>query len=300
MILGTNVKKYHSRTSKITSKKKKVKSELCRRSITRDKLSLSLRPINSTKKREMGSFHDYYLFSLLLLSSLVAGYCHGDSCKRHQCTKGGPVIQFPFRIKEDGQPPYCGYPGFDLISCQDRTTFIRIPSINQDLVVKDINYTEQMIMMMIPSPNPKDCIWRLFLNNLNLSVSPFVLDSSYESTFINCSKNVDFIVSEPISCLSDLEHDVFAVSASLGVNRIPVSCQPTMTVVGMPLPKLDGYPNIFSLRWNEPRCKEYRSEGFECGFNHENSDKVIFADPPPQDTGIFLFLSLSTTSSTVE
>lgn len=244
----------------------------------------------------MGSFRDYYLFSLLLLSSLLVGYCHGDSCKRHRCTKGGPVIQFPFRIKEDGQPPHCGYPGFDLISCQDRTTFIRLPSINQDLVVKDISYTKQMIMMMIPSPNPKDCIWRLFLNNLNFSASPFVLDSSYESTFINCSKNVDFGYYAPISCLSDSEHDVFAVPAGLGVAQMPVSCQPTMTV-RMPPRVLGGYAdeepaNIISLRWNEPRCKEYRSEGFKCSFNQENSDEVIDIDPPPQDKGIFLSLSL--------
>ncbi|KAJ8639595.1 hypothetical protein MRB53_016289 [Persea americana] len=162
----------------------------------------------------MGSIHIFHFFSQLLLSSLGVGFCDGDSgfcggdSGKPQLTEHGPEIKFPFRIKEQ-QPPHCGYPGFD-ISYQDNATFIHIPSMNRDFIVKQIDYKQQM---MAVTPNRNDCFWRLFLSNSSsISFSPFVLERSYNYTFISCANNVMDIHSDrPISCLSDSEHDVFMV-----------------------------------------------------------------------------------------
>ncbi|KAJ8639580.1 hypothetical protein MRB53_016274 [Persea americana] len=241
----------------------------------------------------MGSFHIFHFLSLLLLSSAGAGFCVSDSCEPLHCPNGGPVIQFPFRIKER-HPPRCGYSGFD-ISCQDRNTLIRIPSMNRDLVVDDIDYTEQVIKLLL---KPKDCIWLPFLNNLNLSVSPFLFDRSSHLTFISCSKNVEFgmAYAHALSCLSDVEQDVFALDADAPVGSMPVSCQPIKTVL-MPdvsrrvyfnRPQYDHEEPVYyvSLRWDVPSCKECRWRGMECGFKNESSNDIICFHPPRHDKGL--------------
>ncbi|RWR83725.1 rust resistance kinase Lr10-like protein [Cinnamomum micranthum f. kanehirae] len=239
------------------------------------------------KRRGMGSFHIFHFLSLLLLGSVGAGFCGGDSCKPLHCPHGGPVVQFPFRIKER-HPPHCGYPGFD-ISCQDKNTLVRIQSMNRDLVVVDIDYTEQIIMML---PKPKDCIWLPFLNNLNLSASPFLFYRDF--TFISCSKNVEFSRDYALPCLSDVEQDIFPLRADAPVGSMPVSCRPIKTVL---MPDLDriyfdrpqnDYEEpvyLLSLRWDVPSCKECRWRGMECGFKNESSSDIC-CHPPRHDKGL--------------
>lgn len=233
----------------------------------------------------MGSFHIFPFLSLLLLSSPGVGFSHGDSCKPLPCTKDGPEIRFPFTRKDLHPPPHCGYPGFEL-SCRDRNTLIHIPSLNGDHVVHSIDYREEtMTLIADPNPNPKDCsIWHLLYKGLNLSASPFVFDSLNNFTFINCSTALDsgelsYNVRR-ISCLGDLEHDVFFLDATRGVGTIPVSCQPLTTV---PMPLSEAYIEgnhcfVINLKWDVPRCKACRGRGMECGFKNESSTDITCFD----------------------
>ncbi|RWR83715.1 rust resistance kinase Lr10-like protein [Cinnamomum micranthum f. kanehirae] len=223
----------------------------------------------------MGRFHFFHFLSLLLLSTAEIGFCGSDSCKPSYCRKDGPVIRFPYRIK-DSQPPYCGYPGFD-VSCQDGNTLIHIPSVNGDVVVADIDYMEER-MNIIADPHSKDCIWRLLYRGVNFSASPFVFDSFENFTFISCSKTRDasgFMYADNIPCLGDSEHEVFVLAATRTVDTMEVSCK-SMKTIAMPL----SYPDIFiiHLRWDVPGCKKCKSKGRECGFKNQSSSDIICFD----------------------
>ncbi|KAJ8639592.1 hypothetical protein MRB53_016286 [Persea americana] len=234
----------------------------------------------------MGSFHIFHFLSLLLLSTAEIGFCGSDSCKPSKCRKDGhgPVIRFPFRIK-DRQPPYCGYPGFD-VSCQDGNTLIHIPSVNGDVVVADIDYREER-MKIIADPNSKDCIWRLLYKGLNFSGSPFVFDSSDTDnfTFISCSKTRDsseLMSVYNISCLCDPEHEVFVLEATNTVDTMQLSCEP-MKTIAMSLSYdynsgIRDYIYFILLRWDVPGCKECKSKGRECGFKNQSSSDIVCFD----------------------
>lgn len=257
--------------------------------------------IRTPNRRKMGRFHFFHFLSLLLLSTAEIGFCGSDSCKPSNCRKDGPVIRFPYRIK-DRQPPYCGYPGFD-VSCQDGDTLIHIPSVNGDVVVADIDYMEER-MNIIADSNSKDCIWRLLYKGLDFSASPFVFDSSdtYNFTFISCSKTRDsseFLSVYNISCLGDSEHEVFVLEPTSTVDTMQVSCE-RMKTVAMPL-SYDynfgirrGYIYFIHLRWDMPGCKKCKSKGRECGFKNQSSSDIICFDN--HGKGIFFFLSLNSST----
>ncbi|KAE9445267.1 hypothetical protein C3L33_22835, partial [Rhododendron williamsianum] len=98
----------------------------------------------------------FILFFLLHLSTSQL-----DDCTSAPCSKHGPTIRFPFRLK-DNQPPHCGFPGFDL-SCSPNTaaTLLNLPYSVQ-VIVTNIDYKSQLIHIK----GSNSCL-------LNLSTTPF-------------------------------------------------------------------------------------------------------------------------------
>ncbi|KAJ8621728.1 hypothetical protein MRB53_030257 [Persea americana] len=237
------------------------------------------------------SLEGSFIFSLLL-SSLTIGYCHGDSCGPLSCSREGPLIRFPFRIK-DLQPHHCGYPGFDL-SCKGNDTTIHIPSLpQQELFVRRIDYKLQKLVIS----DPNDCLYGLLFNTTNnLSSSPsspFHYYSGPDSyTLVRCSRNVDFGIwyTTPVPCLGDLEHDVFAVSTSRPVESLAVSCQPIKTVeIYRPYYGVRGKwqntymhrcgmdcETLLDLKWDVPGCDgECELNGGESRFKNQTNNEAM-------------------------
>ena len=92
-----------------------------------------------------------------------------DECKATRCSHHGPVIRFPFRLKDQAFPDYCGYPGFEL-SCSEekRRIILDLQYYSVKFWVKKINYTSQEIIVRLADYCPQKQI-----PDVNLFASPF-------------------------------------------------------------------------------------------------------------------------------
>ncbi|KAL6321704.1 hypothetical protein AAG906_031214 [Vitis piasezkii] len=144
-----------------------------------------------------------------------------DECKVSRCSDHGPVIRFPFQLKD--QPYRCGYPGFEISCIEKKLTILELPSVS--LSVKKINYNSQEIIVH----EPDFCLHRQ-LQNLTLSASPFhfkLTISNYlvDYTFFNCSSNKtdnsNYFLSIPCTVL--LSNPDYAVGSYHNLERLDLS-----------------------------------------------------------------------------
>ncbi|EYU21071.1 hypothetical protein MIMGU_mgv1a025400mg, partial [Erythranthe guttata] len=109
---------------------------------------------------------------------------NGDDCRPIRCSKHSPIIRFPFR-HQTLQPQHCGYPGFDL-NCDHKKDIVLVLPFSVNVVVKEINYTSQTILVY----DPENCLPQK-LPHLNLSTSSFsfLLDEYLisDSAIFKCS-----------------------------------------------------------------------------------------------------------------
>ncbi|KAL6321695.1 hypothetical protein AAG906_031204 [Vitis piasezkii] len=144
-----------------------------------------------------------------------------DECKVSRCSNYGPVIRFPFRLKD--QPYHCGYPGFEISCIEKKQTILELP-YSVSLSVKKINYNSQEIIVH----DPDFCLQRQ-LQNLTLSASPFqfkLASSNYlvDYTFFNCSSektHSNFFFSIPCTVL--LSNPVYAVDSYFNLEHLDLS-----------------------------------------------------------------------------
>ncbi|RWR93500.1 rust resistance kinase Lr10-like protein [Cinnamomum micranthum f. kanehirae] len=253
----------------------------------------------------MGSLEQSIFFrflSLLLSLPLIIEYPHAyaHSCEPVRCDTGyGPLIKFPFRIK-GLHHPRCGYPGFDLY-CKDNYAFIHFPLLGRDVIVERIDYEYQTLTIVAE----KNCLWNLLFTSSNFTSSRINPDSWTLHTLLNCSKKGSFVEEyvNPISCLSDAEHEALVVFGEDRVGSLPVSCRPIKTIS---VPRL--YPfnlNLMSatqltenniseyiyfggdgdglnLVWYVPGCIDCESSGNNCGYRDNNSSETLCLPPPPR------------------
>ncbi|WKA07534.1 hypothetical protein VitviT2T_025349 [Vitis vinifera] len=142
-----------------------------------------------------------------------------DECMAsHRCGDQGPLIQFPFRLKD--QPCHCGYPGFELSCTENNQTMLELP-VSVKLLVKNITYKSREIFVQ----DPYNCLARQ-LGNLNLAAFPFPF--KFEKgfvTFFNCSsdKTDPYNLFQSIPCLSIPGNLVYAVESSELVQYLNLS-----------------------------------------------------------------------------
>ncbi|WKA07194.1 hypothetical protein VitviT2T_025050 [Vitis vinifera] len=195
----------------------------------------------------------------VIISSFAETGVSQDECMVSQsCSLQGPPIHFPFRLKGHQYPDHCGCSLFDL-SCRERNqTILELPdSVN--LLVKDINYTSQEILVQ----DPDNCFPRQ-LRNLNLTSSPFqFLDDDVEDlTFFKCpSRNsttyYDGSSVSFIPCLGGPGFQVYAIY-SLGnpiIAYLP-SCSKMYNVAAAPYDVISSQKNATRLTWTKlPHCE---------------------------------------------
>ncbi|KAH7538225.1 hypothetical protein FEM48_Zijuj03G0176500 [Ziziphus jujuba var. spinosa] len=194
-----------------------------------------------------------------------------DECKPIRCKHNGPVIRFPFRLR-DRQPTHCGYPGFEL-SCtadKEKSTVLELPR-SVKLLVKHINYKNQQIQVY----DPNKC-FPIQISNLNISASPFQFPFIYElESFIifNCSSGYDYDYGL-ISCLSNHDYKIIVRSYKTETSYCDLSfCKKMLDIPSVPDVIIDDYyQNIpTSLEWSKPMCAKCEAQGMECVLDRKSS-----------------------------
>ncbi|XP_015878440.3 rust resistance kinase Lr10 isoform X1 [Ziziphus jujuba] len=194
-----------------------------------------------------------------------------DECKPIRCKHNGPVIRFPFRLR-DRQPTHCGYPGFELSCTADKenSTVLELPR-SVKLLVKNINYKNQQIQVY----DPNMCFLRQILN-LNISASPFQFPFIYElESFIifNCSSGYDYYYGL-ISCLSNHDYKIIAKPYKTETSYWELSsCKKMLDIPSVPDFIIYDYnQNIpTSLEWSKPMCAKCEAQGMECVLDRNSS-----------------------------
>ncbi|RVW33835.1 Rust resistance kinase Lr10 [Vitis vinifera] len=95
-----------------------------------------------------------------------------DDCQiPSSCSEQGPLVQFPFRLKD--QPHSCGYPGFELACVQKKQTMLTMLELPNSvkLMVKKINYKSQEITRKWYKTSPSSTVPHLRKNQIIFSPS---------------------------------------------------------------------------------------------------------------------------------
>ncbi|XP_009790415.1 rust resistance kinase Lr10-like [Nicotiana sylvestris] len=226
-----------------------------------------------------------FLHLLLLLHSGVEVAAQ-DKCLPTRCGDFGPLIRFPFRLKNQ-QPPGCGYPGFELSCTSDNITQFMLPfplwastknidiSLSTNVSVGEIDYKSQKIK--VSGFNPL-CLPR-HLQNINASASPFTTipqDPYVGYTLFNCSSDKGYAIPfDRITCLSGPHYDVLALASSMSISFLPSSCKYMYNISYIPDEVLFGQQELsqtqIPLHWSEPFCGNCEADGNYCKLKSNGS-----------------------------
>lgn len=135
-------------------------------------------------------FTTIFFFTILPELTLSSGHIdsHYLACNISRSCGNGLIIKYPFYIKNQ-QQPYCGYPGFRL-SCNNKgNPVLKLPGNNNDLVVHEIFYYNQSILLSHDSNN--SCIDVHEIRNLSLPENQFKFAPNQSEIFLfpNCKNS---------------------------------------------------------------------------------------------------------------
>ncbi|KAG8390398.1 hypothetical protein BUALT_Bualt01G0079200 [Buddleja alternifolia] len=204
-----------------------------------------------------------------------------NDCLPTRCSPSGPVIRFPFRLK-DHHPERCGYPGFEL-SCTSSgitkfdlqfpltasTNKIMVP-FNTTISVGSIDYKSQKILAS--NAIPRSCLPEnlntLTLNSSNSAFEVEALGYSDGYTLFNCTNARDYGIN--VTCLSRSSYQVMAFASVYEITALPPysSCFKMYNVSYVPDSVFNGrddeYGTRFYVRWRKPYCGNCEEEGKFC------------------------------------
>ncbi|CAA2978443.1 rust resistance kinase Lr10-like [Olea europaea subsp. europaea] len=213
----------------------------------------------------------------VVLGSSVQHECHEEKCRHH-----GPVVRFPFRLKDRHQQ-HCGYPGFELLCTQNKDTVLELPSpvkasikdsnlpFSVQFSIKEIDYKNQLIKIS----KVFGCLPEL-IRFLNLSASPFQFSDAYSDnfTFFNCSKikrdNLYYL--HPVTCLSSKDYDVYAVYSEFPLYEFDLQSCSKMFDIHQSIAWIVSDSLIpCELEWSRPSCRYCESTGKHCRLKNDSS-----------------------------
>lgn len=245
----------------------------------------------------------HLIFLRVALGQLVTTQ---DQCLPTRCGDFGPVIRFPFHLKNH-QQSHCGYPGFELSCTSNNVTQFNLQfpiqaSINNVVIpisanvsVQEINYKSQTIKL---SDLNASCLPKQ-ISNVNSSASIFTFDEyAYGGfTLVNCSLNKTYSMSSGrINCLSGPHYDIVAFRSYYSISEYPSSCTKMYNISDVPNEVLFGKSEYSQtqiyLHWSEPFCGNCEDDGKYCKLKSNTSGtETECVDMPEEPTkGTFLEL----------
>ncbi|KAL9167271.1 hypothetical protein ABFS82_05G084500 [Erythranthe guttata] len=223
-----------------------------------------------------------FIFLLLLFPvvAVVVVQGNGDDCTPIRCSKHSPIIRFPFRHQTQ-QPQHCGYPGFDL-NCDHKNNTVLVLPFSVNVVVKEINYASQTILVY----DPENCLPQK-LPHLNLSTSSFhfLLDDfdnyKSDSAIFKCSDDADTSLYRFIPCLIDPINKYYIVDNDNIYLYTLASCTKIHDISAV-IPWSISDKKGFRLEWSEPTCGHCEAQGKRCSlFNSTRLDSIHCIDKQP-------------------
>ncbi|KAF8033198.1 hypothetical protein BT93_D1949 [Corymbia citriodora subsp. variegata] len=184
-----------------------------------------------------------------------------DTCPNATCQPGGPVVHFPFRLRQLQPNERCVYPGFDLLCDGLGRTIINLPP-SGEFIVASILYSEQFMLLR----DPENCLSKR-LRSLSLLDPRWNVQAYKNFTFIKCPLDLPIFPGfTPIPCLSDRNHTVVAIpteDCERAMSTAMSGCVHNWTVLA---PSKDDALGSIGLTWSEPTCGECHAHGMVCGF----------------------------------
>ena len=211
----------------------------------------------------------FFLLFMRLFPEIDGGIQY-DECKASRCSHPGPVIRFPFRLKDQPVPDHCVYPGFELTCSEENRTILELPN-SAKLWVKEIDYTSQE--MFVRYPDDEYCLQRLIVN-LNLSALPFQFKYSTPVSFFNCSENKSesygFWRSIPSTCSSS--DPVYFIYSPYYLSKVDLtSCR---KIFNATISRFLLYEDHESLMiWSKPMCGNCEARGENCQMKKKSNSR---------------------------
>jgi hypothetical protein len=193
---------------------------------------------------------------------------NGCSGRDVRCGHHGPLIRFPFRLKDRETEPGCSYTGFDLTCTSDtHKTLLELPSDSGPIIleVTEIIYEIQRLFVS----DHENCLPRKFLKLLQspISISPFQL--FYDPTDSYYKFNITFLYCSSMSC------PVFVVDSTqtlLDSGLDPILCTKTLDIIS------SAYyfeSSLIALTWSKPNCSKCENEGKMCKLKNNGTEDEI-------------------------
>ena len=196
----------------------------------------------------------------------IDGGIQYDECKASRCSHHGPVIRFPFRLKDQPVPDHCGYPGFELTCSEEKRTILELPN-SAKLWVKEINYTSQWMVVFYAD----ECCLQSRIVNLNLSAFPFQFTDYMSVSFFNCSENKsESLGSIPSTCSSsDPVYFTYSLDSLSEVDL--TSCR---KIFNATIPDFILYEDYESwMIWSKPMCGNCEARGEKCQLKKKSNSR---------------------------
>ncbi|CAN6575376.1 unnamed protein product [Malus baccata var. baccata] len=230
-----------------------------------------------------------FSMAINVVPSEAAAYDRVADCPVSNCSDAGPLIKFPFRLKD--HPLQCGHPEFE-VSCLKNKTMIQLSSSSGLFPIQSVNYrrrtfsvyddeegcfprrllnfTISTTSLFEPTPSqepiPSNCVdYNIRPSDLPYLYGPYPYGMLYphfiKFTLLNCSTTQKLNTGSsyiPITCLSVGHHQVLAVSPSASVTELPFRTCSTLKQLDLPLRRVDdgnstGYhcepENVLRLKW---------------------------------------------------
>ncbi|KAF2312141.1 hypothetical protein GH714_028242 [Hevea brasiliensis] len=215
----------------------------------------------------------------------IAAPAARTGCPEENCHRHGPLIRFPFRLKNSH--PDCGYPGFDLSCASTNETVLELPE-SVKLFVSKIDYKSQKLHAY----DPNRCLPK-HLQHLNLSASLFQFGYEYleDFTVFSCSAEESRMWSRyDMSCAdSDPDRRFIVLNSHSSISDSPslLSCGKQYNVSLVPHQMLYYPKGDLIFNWSTPNCTKCEAEGKLCKLKHSAEPEIECSDIPKQHRGVF-------------
>ncbi|XP_074293691.1 putative RING-H2 finger protein ATL21A [Silene latifolia] len=202
-------------------------------------------------------------------------------CPVQVCSYDDPIsryVQFPFQLRNESLPMFCGYSGFDLLCDSSYKLLIDLPNSGV-FAVQAIDYVNQEIWLN----DPNNCLPKTLLsfNLSNFDNSPFNLVQELHQLYwiYNCSIGYTKTLGNvtPVRCLSNLRYDVVASPVEvITINATSSRCSYLGTIQIPTWSQSDKVQSLdlgtgIRLSWAGPECGECYMKGGRCGFKSYSS-----------------------------
>ncbi|XP_030439945.2 putative RING-H2 finger protein ATL21A [Syzygium oleosum] len=196
---------------------------------------------------------------------------HHDGCCAKRC-RHGPEVRFPFWLK-NRQSPECGYRDFNLSCDRDGQTKLSVPNTPQGLVVENIDYHSQFVILQDPTKCLPFWIPNLSLLGFSAYKEPSSYQDPYNYTLFKCPSPERTEMTE-LACRSEPgSYKVYAVDSSTYVGEWPlVYCERNGSLDWLPNP-ISSMIAKARFDWKEPDCSECTKDRL-CRRNGSNIECI--------------------------